>query len=238
MKKVILLTIFTLFILNSYCFAEKQEWIDKTYDFSKVTRITICEPNIQNYIKNGILEKEIIDTFKSKAKISNVKIVEPLTIINAINADLGIDLLEINKKNPQEALRIIDENSYKYTDIIITSTVNRYGMGSTYEEGFSYNTTSYQNSYIFTPGGATTTVQSPVTQTHNVRGGNVGVAITSVRWDVKDTKTLKNVFSRIDDRSRSNRTRLDNTNPNDLYKRITGSFFDDLNELLNKHKDR
>lgn len=236
MKKIAILTFLLSILLSSICFAEKQEWIDKTYNFSKITRVTICDPNIPNYIKNGIVENEIIDIFKEKAKLSNIKIVDPVTVILSINADLGIDLLEMNKKDPAAAAKILDENNYKYTDIIISSTVGRYGMGTTYQEGFSYNTTSYQNSYILTPGGSTATIQSPITQTHNIRGGNVPVANTVVRWDVKDTRTLRNVFSRIDDRSRNNSTRLDNTKPKDLYGRITDSFFNDLNNLLNKNK--
>lgn len=232
MRKIVLVAL--LFLISGTCYAEKQEWIDKNYEFYKVKNVYIYTPFIAEYLKNGIVENEILDTFNEKAKIPNVKILDTGMIARLIEIDRGIDLLELNRTNPAEVGKIFNENVPKYVDLIIYSQVGKYGMGSTYRQAFSYNTTNYQNSYIYGSNGSSAVVQTPQTQTHTIPGGNIPLASTSVRWDVIDAKTGKTIFSRIDERDRGNRSRLENTTPKDLYKRILSSFFDDLNDKIKK----
>ena len=149
-----------------------------------------------------------------------------------MNAEFGIDLLELNKTNPQEARKIIDENTYKYTDILIKSEVGIYGMGTTYSNGFSYNTTYNQTSQVIGSNGLSGTIQTPITQTHTVGGGNVDTACASVSFKATDTRTGKDIFLRIDNRAKANLTRLDNTVPKDVFGRIVSSFFNDFNGKL------
>ena len=227
------LPILVCFLNTGVALAEKQEWVDKTYDFSKVKRIVIFDPNILDKLKNGINEKEIIEIFKSKAKIEKVIIIELSKICNNIYLDTGINLVELNQQNPSEALRILDESLPKYADIYVASSVNEYSMGSQYNEGYTYNTTSYQTSYVTGPGG-TATIQTPVNQTHTIPGGYVSVAYANVRFEVYDIKTNKAIFTRIDNRQRSNDTIFEHGKPKDLYGRITKSFFDDLSKKINK----
>lgn len=60
------------------------------------------------------------------------------------------------------------------------------------------------------------------------------VAHVAVKWDVKDTKTNKIVWTLIDERFKINSTKFDNTKPKDLYSRITGAFFESLNNKLSR----
>jgi hypothetical protein len=220
----------------SIAFAEKQEWFDKAYDFSKVKRVLIYPPNISNKLKNGIVENEILEIFNTKTKLpEQVKVITFFSLIDAVKTDTGTDLVQLHAKNSQEALKLLNEATPKYADIVVTSTVFEYSMGSEYREGFTYNTTEYQTSYVHGAGGSAT-VQTPVNRTHTVRGGNVPVAYSSVRWDVYDAQTGKAVFSRLEDRARANPTVFDHTKPKSLYGRITASFFDDLSEKLDKDK--
>lgn len=238
MKKSAILTLLIVLFVTSLCFAEKQEWTDKTYDFSNVKRVTILDPMVANNIRNGIAEREIDEIFKSKINLSNVKIVDAATVILSMNAEFGIDLMELSKTNPSEAKKIIDENSYKYTDILIRSEVGIYGMGMTYSRGFSYNTTYNQNSDIRGSNGMLVgSIQTPVNQIHTVEGGNVDTACASVSFRASDVRTGKDVFLKIDKRERANSRRFDNTVPKDVFIRIVDAFFGDLNGKFKKLKE-
>ncbi len=236
MKKLSIFTatILLLVLFTTTAFAEKQEWIDKTYDFTKVKRVVIIHPGIADHLKNGIAENEIIEIFKDKAKISNVKVMDIPQVVRLIKIDTGIDLDEIAKQNPDEALKLLRDNMATYADIVVTSNVSDYSMGSTYNEGFSYNTTSTQTSHVYGPNGQSATIDTPVTETHRVPGRNVSVAQAHVRFDVYDTKTSKTIFSRIDNRDVANPTIFNNTKPKSVFGRIVGGFFDNLNDRINE----
>lgn len=219
----------------STAFAEKQEWLDKNYDFSKVKTVLICDPTISDHIKNGIKEREIKEIFDSKIKLSEkIKVIYVADLVPLITAETGTNPLELYVTDQQKAVNLITEAMFRYSDVIITTNVLEYDTGKEYREGYSYNTTEYQTSYINGPYG-TTTVQTPVTKTHNVSGGNVQVAYAAVRFEVTDSKTKKPVISRIDDRARANPTVFDNTKPKDLYGRILNSFLILLKTNLNKN---
>ncbi|MBP2656922.1 MAG: hypothetical protein H6Q73_4491 [Firmicutes bacterium] len=219
-----------LMLICSTTFAEKSEWVDKSYNFSNIKTVLIVDPAIPNEIKNGITENEIKDIFKEKAVLPKVKVVYLSDLCKILNIRM-----DANSTISPEDLKFIINNTSQYADVAITSTVTNYGTGSEYREGYSYNTTTYKTSYIHSKNG-TTTIETPVTETHNVSGGNIPVAYTTVRWDVYETSAGKPIFSRIESRSRASNTLFDNTKPRDLYERITKAFFNDLNHKLKKNK--
>lgn len=185
MRKIILIFLMLL-LVSGTCFAEKQEWVNKTFDFTKVKKVYIYNPSVAGYFKNGIVENEILDIFNKTVKLPNTKILNTGMVATLIEKDTGIDLLELNRTNPVEAGKTFLENVPKHVDLIIFSQVG-------------------------------------------IHGGTIPLASTPVRWNVIDAKTGKTVFFRIDDRDR---IKLENTTPNDLYKRITSSFFSDLNDKI------
>lgn len=229
MKKMIFLMAFFILLANSYCFAEKKEWVDKTYNFSNVTRVMFFGPNIASEINNGINEKEIIETFNTKINLQKVEIVPFEELIIGMKAN-GIDMPELAKSKPMEFDKLLFENIYKYTDVIIVSSVSKYGIESRYKAPLSYNTTSYETSYINTQNGSAT-VQTPVTKTHTLPGGYYNVACVLVRWDLTDAKTRKTILTRIDNEQANH-----SKNTNKVYTKIVDSFSDDFNKLI-KHKN-
>lgn len=235
-RLVLLLSLLIFLFFTNTASAEKQEWFDKAYDFSKVKRILVYEPLIADKLKNGINEHEILELFQAKMKLPNtVKVITFSDVVNAIMTDTGIDLYALYKEKPQEATKLLVESIPKYADISVSSKVFEYSMGTQYREGFTYNTTEYQTSYVSGYGGSAT-VTTPVTRTHTVPGGNVPVAYAAVRFEVQDLQSGKNIFIRLDDRAKANPTVFNNTKPKSLYGRITDSFFDDLSEKISKQK--
>lgn len=212
MRKAILFCLLCLFICGT-CFAEKQEWIDKNYKFSNITKVFIYEPVIPDNIKNGINEKEIIESFNAKTNINNVKLVYLPEVIESLKQDMNIDIMILNRSNPQEASIVLNSNISKYADIIICSNINFYGIVSRYTEPIYYQLNN---------------------QMQSLPGGNFPVACVGVKWEVYDAYSLKPIITRIESRDRMNRLSYENTKPKDLYERITESFFTDINKKISK----
>ena len=226
--------IILLLIFTTVASAEKQEWFNKTYDFTKVKRVLVNDPQIPDKLNNGITENEILEIFQAKMKLpDHIKIISLSALTETIKADTGTDVALLLSEKPEEGKKLLSELLPKYVDITISSKVFEYSMGSQYREGYTYNTTEYQTSYVRGYGGSAV-VQTPVTRYHTVPGGNVPVAYAAVRWDVYDTQSKKTVFSRLDDRAKANPTIFNNTKPKSLYGRITADFFDDLSKKLDK----
>ena len=233
---IILTFILCILLLTSTAFAEKQEWVDQYFDFKQVKRILVYNPKVAEHLLNGINEKEIQEIFIAKLKFpKEIQVITFSDYLKLITNDTGINPMLLYSTDPKKAIEILTENIPKYADISISANVLEYSIGSEYREGYTYQTTAYQTTYVYGRGG-TTTIQYPVTTNHQVSGRNVPVAYSSIRWDVYYTKTDTAIFSRLEDRARANPTILNNTKPKDLYGRILDSFFDDLSDKIQKGK--
>ena len=234
---VLLISYFICILMMPTAYAEKQEWVDSNYDFGKVKRVTL-KMQIKQRLYNGINENEMIEILMSKFKPpANVQWVRGVNVISSIKAETGIDLDAMGKGNPQAAEKIFVEHLPRYADVAVLVQVFEYGMGSYYYEGYTYNTTEYQTSYVGGRIGNTKysgTVMSPVNKTYTISGGSRPVAYSAVRFEVIDLKTQKAVFTRLDDRAKVYKDAFSNTQPKDVFGRIMGSFFDDLSNKLEK----
>jgi hypothetical protein len=230
-KPIVILTcILCILFVCTTVFAEKQEWIDKTFDFKKTKRILIYPIQVPDAIKNGIIEKQIEETYWENAKLKNVELITFDKLIELIKNDTGVDLQELHKKDQKLSLEFLKTNLPNYVDLELHANIVAYGTGSEYKEGFSYSTTETQTSYVYGTNGSAT-VQTPVNRTHYVPGGNALVLYAGIRWDVYDSKTNKPVFSRVDNRSKMP-TRFESSNPKNMYERILTAFFKDLNSKV------
>lgn len=232
MKKVFLLLCIIL-LISQTVFAEKQEWVDKTYDFTKIKKVLVYPLSVPDTIKNGIVEKGLAEAYIEKTKLPDVQIVDLSTLLYAIQRDTGIDILALRKVDPKEAIKQLDIHTPDYVDAVIYAEITNYGTGSKYRESSSYTTTEYETSYINGPRGTTATVQSPVNKTHVIPGGDALVLYAGVRWDIRDAKTNNVIFSRIDSRSKMP-GRFESGTPENMYKRILDSFFKDFGGKLAK----
>ena len=235
MRKLFAITAILLLALSSVCFAEKQEWVDKNYDFSKVKAVLLWDMFVDKSLENGINEKEIIEIVREKTNIKYVKGVTPPVVMEAIKRDYGIDLEALKATNQDQVLTTFFKYLPNYVDLEISVKVFSYGYGSHYREGYSYNTTSYKTSYTTGMGGRMETIQTPVVETHHVPGGNAKVTYCGVRWDIMEINKRNAVWSRIDDRARET-DEIENTKPKDMLERIIRSFYDDFNKKTKRDK--
>lgn len=246
MKKLttFILAIVVLLSISSTVFAEKKEWIDKNYDFSKTKKILVVF-RTPDSLQDGITEKELQELFFEKLKNGiaedllpqKVKFYEFHDLFNQMKLYNGIDVYSIYNDDPQTAMQMINAYVEENIDIQFHVSPLAYDTGSQYREGYFQTLPSQQTSFVNTPYG-TSTVTTYGTKQNYVPGGNIPVVYACVRFDLLDVKTKQSVWSRIDDRARGNPTVFDNTKPKDLYGRIISSYLNDLQDKLEKSQQK
>lgn len=239
MKKFALILLFLL-CFPTTVFAEKQEWIDKNYDFSKVKSIVINFV-IPEQLKNGIIEHEATEIFQEqfskklvpKLTKQNVKVLMFESVFQEIKATQNIDILSMYETDAEKARTFIAEYIPKNFDAILSVTLQHYSMGTQYVDGYTYSVPTAQTYY-----NETNIVTVSGTQQQYVSGGNKPTAYAIVKYEITDIPSTKNVWTRIDDRARVNKDAFENSKPKDLYERSLKSYFSALaSKLVYKTKD-
>lgn len=211
MKKFFLLLVLLIFMMSGTVFAEKQEWIDKEYDFKAVKNIRI-EYQVATELHNGIVEKETLSIFKEK-------FISPLSEKCSIK-NMGLFFQDNN---------IAQEDSTS-ADLIVKVYLADYHRGDSYRAGYNYTVVSPTSEMVYTTKG-TVVVPGTQTQVYHQDGGNVPTAFVIVRFDVIDVETNQVVWSRIDDRAKQGDERS-TPKPKKVFSRVIGDFERDLRKQL------
>lgn len=229
MLKIISIIIM-LFMFSNLAFAETQEWIDKKYDFTKAKKIFLLY-QVEPSLLNGITEKESLEIVEDKLfkKLDNKLKPKGYNIIIREKFELNTDENNLEVTSNDKSLK---DN----IDLMVKIELLDYRVGSSYKEGYSYSVpiTTYET--VYTPNGAVTV---PVTknQIHNVQGGYFPTVFVKVRFDLIDVNNNEIIWSRIDNRSRTNSDEFDNSKTKDVFSRIIKSFSNDLLKKVETEKE-
>ena len=212
MKKILLILACLMFFVNS-SYAQKSEWIDPTYDFTKVKRICI-DFDVKPELRDGIKEKESQEIFYETIKETFVDVMpKPKYQVDSIFS--AQDKLSISGKTSKEELESLssDErtnllNEYLETnyDVIVKCSVLQYDNGKKYRGGFIVGS-------VFVP------------------GGDENAIFINAHFNVIDTKTKQNVWSVEDKRDKEGTTKKKG-----MFKRIIADFSSNLINILQTKK--
>ncbi len=240
MKKLFLLLMFLL-MFTTTANAKTEEWIDKNYDFTKLKTIVV-NLRVPNELCNGIREHEIADTFyltlkeelHDKLPETKYRLISWARLMENFSKENNIDLNNIpNDTNvKQELAKKMVEYGRNHSDVLLVGQVWVYDLGTSYYEGYYYTLPSQIYSTVTTNIGVNATVRTDGQALHYKQGGNYPTAYCFVRWDITDAKTDKQVWSRLDERARTNMDALQNTKPKDLLRRICKSMSEDILKQL------
>lgn len=212
MLKVLFSVLCCLLMSVSTAFADTNEWVDKSYDFSGPKKVLV-DLNFDQIVSDGINENVIPDLFWTRLEKNFMK--DPISNI------VTFDAMEDHK----------DAQGY---DLIIKANVLKYEMGTLYKEGYMRSVPTTETTKVSTSKGQKATVTTKGTKEEWVPGGYFPAAFTCVKFEIQDTATQKLIWTRVDDRAKMNETSLDNTKPKDLYERILNSYFGNLKGKLKK----
>lgn len=199
-------------MMSGTVFAEKQEWIDKEYDFKDVKSIRV-EYQVATELHNGIVEKETHSIFKEK-------FISPLSEKCSIK-NMSLFFQDNN---------VAEEDSTP-ADLIVKVYLVNYHRGDSYKAGYEYISVSPTTSIDYTTSARGVVVSGSKTQVYRKEGGNVPTAFVIVRFDVIDAETNQVVWSRIDDRAKQG-DEGSTPKPKKVFSRIVSDFERDLRKQL------
>ncbi len=246
MKKIILTLLLLCLSLPTH--AEKSEWFDSTYDFTKVKSVAFCV--MSNNSMSDFATDEIVDIFykqiksgiydqlKGKCKIiSYSKLKEEFSRNSNMTESELRNLAQTNPRKVDELFQEYIKNNY---DLLVTGIPITYNMGTQYREGYIYTMPSINTSWITLPNGQMATVTSNGQTVHTRPGGNFPTVYVCFRFNIADVKSMESeekiVWARLDDRARVNEDILQNSKPKDVFKRIMRSFAQDFVNVINTKK--
>lgn len=235
MKRILLLVI-ALMMITVSAFADKQEWIDKNYDFGKAKNILIMF-YVPDELKNGITEKETQELFdeavqkKLVEKLSdygyNFKTIDDAT--NEIQTLYKINIIESTKKDSPESKDIFNKYIKENIDLVFNVNLMDYSTGMRYKEGYSYSVPKTESHYVSNGMFGGQIVTTHTTEQHYVEPKNVKVSYVSVKFIIDDVKTVTNVWTRIGERDREGSNKH-----KDNFENIINSCFNDYVKKVKK----
>lgn len=239
----ILYFLLTLLIMVSPAYAEKSEWIDPNFDFTKTKSICIdyvASPEIAD----GIRDKESRELFfeKAKADIADKLSKQKYKVDsiykakeNFINSE-KIDSKKSAKDITQEQLPLFEKYVQNNYDLLIRCIVSQYDTGKKYVEAHTYKTTVPVATTVLDATGQMQTIIIHQQQEFNIPAGNYPAAFVQARFDVIDTNTNKKVWALDDKRDKIDDTGISDIKPNGLFTEVIAEFAENLRKNLKNRR--
>ena len=228
-----------LLIMVNPAYAEKSEWIDPGYDFTKTKSICIdyvASPEIAD----GIRDKESQELFfkKAKADIADKLSKQKYKVDtiykakdNFMNSE-GTDSKESAKDITQEQLPLFEKYVQNNYDLLIRCIVSQYDTGKKYVEAHTYKTMVPVATTVLDATGQMQTIIIQQQQEFNIPAGNYPAAFVQARFDVIDTNTNKKVWALDDKRDKIDETDISGIKPNGFFTQIIAEFAENLRKNL------
>ena len=242
MIKVLYFLLCLLITVNP-AYAEKSEWIDPGYDFTKTKSICIdyvASPEIAD----GIRDKESQDLFfeKAKADITDKLSKQKYKVDTIYKAKENfitserIDSKESAKDITQEQLPLFEKYVQNNYDLLIRCIVSQYDTGKKYVEAHTYKTMVPVATTVLDATGQMQTIIIQQQQEFNIPAGNYPAAFVQVRFDVIDTKTNQKVWALDDKRDKIDDTGISDIKPNGLFTQVIAEFAENLRKNLKNRR--
>ena len=231
-----------LLIMVNPAYAEKSEWIDPGYDFTKTKSICIdyvASPEIAD----GIRDKESQELFfkKAKADIADKLSKQKYKVDTIYKAKENfitsekIDSKKSAKDITQEHLPLFEKYVQNNYDLLIRCIVSQYDTGKKYVEAHTYKTTVPVATTVFATGQMQTIIIQQQ-QEFNIPAGNYPAAFVQVGFDVIDTNTNKKVWALDDKRDKIDDTGISDIKPNGLFTEVIAEFAENLRKNLKNRR--
>ena len=224
-----------LLIMVNPAYAEKSEWIDPGYDFTKTKSICIdyvASPEIAD----GIRDKESQELFfkKAKADIADKLSKQKYKVDTIYKAKENfitsekIDSKKSAKDITQEHLPLFEKYVQNNYDLLIRCIVSQYDTGKKYVEAHTYKTMVPVATTVLDATGQMQTIIIQQQQEFNI--------FVQVGFDVIDTNTNKKVWALDDKRDKIDDTGISDIKPNGLFTEVIAEFAENLRKNLKNRR--
>ena len=208
--------------------AEKTDWKDNSYDFSRVKRVLVYDVDLSvPDFSSSLKAHKYQNDFPQYAKKMGCEVLTEEQARRRVSLAIGVDLDALAKTDPAKANQLFTENLSAAADAYVKSRVLK-----------------WENSYYIKPA-HTEWEQQRVDRSYRDRNGNwvndyyyvtvpvtypprrVDVSTLNMAFEAYDARTGKMIFGREDDRDREDYDAQDG-----MYERICKSFFSDFGNKI------
>lgn len=230
MKKF-LLFLLCLLMLSTSALAQKSEWIDPAYDFTKAKTMCIDYAAAPE-IADGIRDKEARDVFFEKAKADIVNKLAKGKYNFALMNTAGKEAANANHSagNTQVA-------SGEY-DLVVRCTVSQYEAGKKHVEAHTETVMVPVTTTVLDITGRPQTITIQEQQVYNIPEGDYPAAFVQASFDVINAKTNQKVWTWEDKREQVAESGIANVKPKEVFSSIIADFSASLRHNLKSKKPK
>ena len=241
MKKIILLCAMLLvWSASAFAAQQKSDYTSPNFNAANIHNIVIMSqvPNESlPYVVDGNIVMTLPEALKKELKLPvNIKADTMMEVVVKVQKLTGKNIMammqtqDVNQQ--QEAINLVWDYIGKNYDTIINIGVLQAGYTQKYSNGFSYMTTENQTSTRSNGYGQVATMNTPVQRENVVGRGMVDVAQITLNITVQNSNEF--VVTRREFRNKIS-SGMAATTPEDIGKRIVGSFAHDFSKKFNKN---
>lgn len=239
MKKIILMVfVVCLFCSNAMAEQQKSDYISPNFNANNIHSIAIIGQLPQEsvpYVVDDNLLMSLPAELKKAINVPNVQADTMMDIIVKVQTNSGKNILAMmqsqDNSQQQEAIKLVWDYIGSNYDTIINVNILQANYTEKYSNGFTYTTTENQTSTISNVYGQIASINTPVKREHTVGRGIVNVAQVLLNITVQNSNEM--VMSRREFRNKIS-SRVAATTPDDIGKRIVGSFAHDFSKAMKK----
>ena len=217
-----------LALLPQAASAEKTDWKDNAYDFSRIQRVLVYNVDLSAAnLSSGMKEHKYRSDFPEYAKKMRCEVLTEEQAWRRVSLALGVDLDAIARTDPGRAQQLFAENLSRVVDAWVQSRVLK-----------------WENTYYIIPE-HTEWEQKRIDRSYRDRNGHwvndyyyvtvpvtypprrVDVSRLNMSFEVYDVRTGRLIFGREDARDREDYDAQDG-----MYERICKSFFGDFGDKI------
>ncbi len=217
-----------LALLPQAASAEKTDWKDNAYDFSRIRRVLVYNVDLSAAnLSSGMKEHKYRSDFPEYAKKMRCEVLTEEQAWRRVSLALGVDLDAIARTDPGRAQQLFAENLSRVVDAWVQSRVLK-----------------WENTYYIIPE-HTEWEQKRIDRSYRDRNGHwvndyyyvtvpvtypprrVDISRLNMSFEVYDVRTGRLIFGREDARDREDYDAQDG-----MYERICKSFFGDFGDKI------
>ena len=231
--KLLVLSCFCWSLLGGIGFAEKSEFKDVNYSFAKLKSIPVTcmiDNDAQKFIENEYADKVVLQSLLENAKKKLVPLFDSYGLEKQY-ALLHSDYVEQKNKDEAKAQTVLAQYLKNNFDANLTVVVKKYHYDYVEHEGYTYESTEYQEIKIKNSDGTWTTISQPYKKTNYVDPWTEKIAVVKLEFKLTDNKTGDVIFARTDEKSSSGGV-FSSPNVDKVAGKVCETYINDLSKMI------
>lgn len=204
--------------------AEKSEWADRSFDFSRLRRVIVLDLDDAEMPQDTILRRRMGDEYIDQAmRRMKCQVIREVEAARRLGPSLGLDLEGLLASDRAKALEIMKENASRIADGWLQGTVKVWENMSYIQPAYTKWEEKTYTRRVRDSDGKTREETYTVTVPVHYPAQKIWYSDIKVAFDVYEARGGKLILSREDDRQRADSNMQDG-----MFGRICKSFFSDL----------